>query len=160
MQTVLARGLDVMLFSDNVSLEQEVLLKTTAGPLDILRGTAAHAVAGMAGCLFVFLTSSCVRTIAAFARPGGVAARMLPVAQFALVLCLLATLFALPGLASRTRHAIESGSGLVLALPWSWFLGVEETLSGRHSDALAALSRTASRNNSPTRTSEADTLPW
>ena len=118
-----------------------VLLKAPVGLLDVLRGIAAHAVAGVAGCAFVYFALSSVRGLVGSFGPGSVARRLLPVAQFALVLGLLSILLALPVMAGRTRDAIASGSSSVLLYPPLWFLGVEEVLIGRTEAIFASLAR-------------------
>src|SRR4029450_13547607 len=76
-------------------------------------------------------------------RPGSAVARMQPVLQFTLILLLVASLFALPEAAAGTRAMVASGSARVRVLPWVWFLGLEEVLSGRTDALLVELSRLA-----------------
>ena len=120
-----------------------VLLKAPVGPLDVLRGIAAHAAAGLAACAFVFFTLSAFRGTAGLFRSRSIARRLLPIVQFALVLGLLSLLLALPILAGRTREAIASGSSSVLLYPPLWFLGLEEVLIGRTETIFATLARVA-----------------
>ena len=118
-----------------------VLMKAPVGLLDVLRGMAAHAVAGLAACAFVFFTLSSLRGGAGLFKSSSVARRLLPLAQFALILGLLTVLFALPVLAGRTRHAIEAGSASLVFYPPLWFLGLEEVLIGRTEAVFAGLAR-------------------
>lgn len=118
-----------------------VLLKAPVGPGDVARAMAAHATAGLAGCAFVFLTISSCRGFAGLFRSGSIARRLLPLAQFALVLGLLSALFALPVLAGRTRAAIEAGSTSLILYPPLWFLGIEEVLIGRTEPIFGGLAR-------------------
>src|SRR5262245_43628874 len=120
-----------------------VLLKTTLGPLDVLREMVAQGIAGVAACTLVFLAFASLRTLAALFRRDGLVARLLPVVQFTLVFVLLASLFALPDLAGRTRAAVDAGAGRILRLPWVWFVGLGEVVAGRHTGVFIDLSRTA-----------------
>ena len=117
------------------------LLKAPVGLLDVLRGMAGHAAAGLAGCAFVFFTLSSIRGAAGLFRSGSFARRLLPLAQFALVLGFLSVLFALPVLAGGTRRAIEAGSPSLIFYPPLWFLGVEEVLIGRTEAVFNGLAR-------------------
>jgi putative ABC transport system permease protein len=118
-----------------------VLAKAPVGLLDVLRGMAAHAVGGLAACAFVFFTLSSLRGVAGLFRSGSVARRLLPLAQFALILGLLSVLFALPVLAGKTRPAIEAGSASLIFYPPLWFLGLEEVLIGRTEAVFTGLAR-------------------
>ena len=118
-----------------------VLLKAPVGPLDVLRGIAAHAVAGAAGCAFVFFALSSCRGVAGLFKSASVARRLLPLLQFALILGFLSVLFALPVLAGRTRGAIEAGSAVLMFYPPLWFLGLEEVLIGRTEAVFTGLAR-------------------
>ena len=118
-----------------------LLLKAPVGPLEVMRAMFAHLIAGLAACSFVFLSLSSLRGLAGLFGARSIIRRLLPVAQFALVLGFLSLLFALPVLSGKTRVAIESGAAWVVWSPPLWFLGVEEVLIGRTEAVFGTLAR-------------------
>jgi predicted permease len=119
-----------------------VLMNTPATIADVGRASAAHALAGLAGCAFMFLTLSVCRGLIEIMPSRGVLRRLLPLAQFVLILALLALLLSWPVVAGRTRAALDAGSRMVYFSPPLWFLGVEERLIGRGGPIVDELART------------------
>jgi hypothetical protein len=116
-----------------------VLMKTDV-PLGTVTGwMCAHATAGMAGCAFVFLCLASLRALGGLLLPTRSFRWGLPVLQFTLVLAFTTSLLAMPVIASRTREALEAGSGSLLSSPHMWFLGLEEYLIGRREPAVLLL---------------------
>lgn len=106
-----------------------------------LRSMGAQAVAGLLGCLFVFLALTSLRNLVSLALPPSLARGTLAALQGLLVPVLFAVLLMLPMLAMMTRPAIEAGSPTVLAWPPLWFLGINDVLIGRDAAVLGALAR-------------------
>jgi hypothetical protein len=109
----------------------------------VCRMMAAHAVAGVAACAFTFLGLAALRGALLVALPGGTVRRLLPGLQFVLVLGCLALLLLIPLAVMLTRPAIEAVSPSIFFWPPLWFLGVYETLAGRHEPVFRALAARA-----------------
>lgn len=106
-----------------------------------LQSMGAQAVAGMLGCLFVFLVLTSLRSLVGLALPPSLARGTLATLQGLLIPALFAVLLTLPVLAMMTRPALEGGSRFVFAWPPVWFLGVNEVLIGRDLSVLSELAR-------------------
>jgi putative ABC transport system permease protein len=118
-----------------------VLAKVHVSLATVLRWTCAHAAAGLAGCVFVFLMLSSLRGLAGLVLSNRVSRRLLPIVQFVAILALLSLLLALPLLAAQTRSAVEAGSAFLAFYPPLWFLGIEEVLIGRTETIFTNLAR-------------------